>query len=93
MEMAMRNRDGERQAADSDFEGWCMGVQLQNVRRYGDGSIDYDFYERRMRELRSQCLAEIARAAWRGCAGAFKAAADALRQTIQARPSALIQKR
>src|SRR5687767_5594738 len=80
MEMAMRNRD-RRQVVDNGdhFDGWYMGVQLQNVRRIGDGTIDYDFYKRRMRQLRAQCLAEMLSAAWRGSVAAVKSAVAAIR--------------
>jgi hypothetical protein len=95
MEMAMRNRDGGKRVADNGghFEGWCMGVELQNVRRFGDGSIDYDFYERRARQLRAQCLAEMLASAWRGLFGAVKAAAIALRLAFRASPTLSPQRR
>ena len=95
MEMAMRNSDAGRQRPGNGghFEGWCMGVELQNVRRYGDGSIDYDFYERRMRQLRAQCFAEMLAAAWRGLVGGLKAASAFIRQTMQGRSVALPRRR
>jgi hypothetical protein len=82
MEIAMRNRDGGKQVADNGghFEGWCMGVELQNVRRFGDGSIDYDFYERRARQLRAQCLAEMLASAWRSLLILVKLARTRARQ-------------
>jgi hypothetical protein len=91
----MRNREDGRQVADNGghFEGWCMGVELQNVRRFCDGSIDYDFYERRMRQLRAQCLAEILSMAWRGSFGAVKAAVTALRRSFRASPAICRQRR
>ena len=90
----MQNRD-RRQVADNGghFEGWCMGVELQNVRRFGDGSIDYDFYERRARQLRAQCLAEMLSAAWRGSVGAVKAAAIAFRLSFGASPAIFPRRR